>query len=516
MLSVVLLTPLLGFLALLLIPGNRLKEIRLAANGFGMLGFLVYLPVLMQFQPAADFQFVERVPWISGIGASYHLSMDGISLLLVGMTALVGFLAILSSWNAIQHRTKEYYANFLFLQFAMTGVFLARDLLLFFVFWELVLIPMYFIIAIWGGERRAYASMKFLIYTSVGSVLMLLSVLALYYHHYLEAGFYSFDMDHLLATPPGGDWGWYIFWGLFMGFAVKVPMFPFHTWLPDAHTEAPTAGSVVLASVLLKLGTYGLLRISLPMLPETSRDPVVVSIMAALSIIAIIYGALVSLMQTDWKKLVAYSSISHMGFCTLGIFALNPAGVAGSVLQQVNHGISTGMLFLVVGIVYERRHTRAIKEYGGLFKVMPVFAIVFLIAALSSMGMPLMNGFIGEFTILKGVFEVSLPWAFAVVLGIALGAAYLLWLYQRTMLGDVAEKNAKLTDLSVRELAVFAPFVLLVFWIGLYPTPFFRMLERPSAQIVERVQPGYFAARGLPNPLKTSPPPVVAEVSPGR
>jgi len=492
---------LLGFLVLLLIPGTRAREIRLAANGFGLLSFLVFLPVLAAFQPAADFQFIERVPWIPGIGASYHLSMDGISLLLVGMTALVSFLAILSSWGAVKHRTKEYYANFLFLQFATTGVFLARDLLLFFVFWEMVLIPMYFIIAIWGGERRSYASMKFLIYTSVGSVLMLLSVLALYHYHYMEAGFYSFDMDHLLATPPGGDWGWYIFWGLFMGFAVKVPMFPFHTWLPDAHTEAPTAGSVVLASLLLKLGTYGLLRLSLPMLPETSRDPLVVSIMAGLSIVAIIYGALVSLMQTDWKKLVAYSSISHMGFCTLGLFALNPAGVAGSVLQQINHGISTGMLFLIVGVVYERRHTRLIREYGGLFKVMPVFAIVFLVAALSSMGMPLLNGFIGEFTILKGVLEVSLPWAFAVVAGIALGAAYLLWLFQRTMLGEVAEKNALLPDLSLRELAVFAPLVLLVFWIGIYPSPFFRVLERPAAQIVERVQPGYHTAHQLPNPL---------------
>jgi NADH-quinone oxidoreductase subunit M len=502
MLSVILLTPLVGFVVLLCIPSARQKDIRLAANAFAALACLVFLPVLARFDSLADFQFVEQMPWIPTIGASYHLSMDGISLLMVGMTVLVGFLAILSSWKTIQHRTKEYYANFLFLQFAITGVFLARDLLLFFVFWELVLIPMYFIIAIWGGERRSYASMKFLIYTSVGSVLMLLSILALYYHHYLEAGFFSFNMDHLMATPAGGDWGWYIFWGLFMGFAVKVPMFPLHTWLPDAHTEAPTAGSVVLASVLLKLGTYGLLRISLPMLPETSREPVVVAIMAGLSIIAIIYGALVSLMQTDWKKLVAYSSISHMGFCTLGIFALNPAGVLGSVLQQVNHGISTGMLFLIVGVVYERRHTRLIKEYGGLFRVMPLFAIVFMIAVLSSMGMPLFNGFIGEFTILRGVFEVSLGWAFAVVIGIALGAAYLLWLYQRTMLGDVDERNASLKDLSRRELAVFLPLVVLVFWIGMYPAPFFHILERPSAQIVERVVPGYHASRGIPNPLE--------------
>ncbi|MCC6262949.1 MAG: NADH-quinone oxidoreductase subunit M, partial [Bryobacterales bacterium] len=461
-----------------------------------------------------DFQFDEQFSWIPSIGASYHLAMDGISFLLVGMTVVVGYLAILSSWNAVQVRLKEYYANFLFLQFAMLGVFLARDLLLFFVFWELVLIPMYFIIAIWGGERRSYASMKFLIYTSVGSVVMLLSILAIYFHHSQTAGFNSFDMNDLLLAPLGGTWGWFVFWGLFLGFAVKVPMFPFHTWLPDAHTEAPTAGSVILASVLLKMGTYGFLRISLPLLPEPSRDPVIVGAMAVLSIVAIIYGALVSLMQTDWKKLVAYSSVSHMGFCTLGIFAFNHSGIAGSVLQQVNHGISTGMLFLIVGVVYERRHSRAIKEYGGLFKVMPIFAIVFLIAALSSMGMPLLNGFIGEFTILKGAFEVSISWAFAVVLGIALGAAYLLWLFQRTMFGEVDEKNALLPDLSAREMLVFAPLLVAAFWIGLHPTPFFDVLNRPTAQIVQRVNPGYYEAAGIPNPLEVSKP--AASISPGK
>ncbi len=283
-------------------------------------------------------------------------------------------------------------------------------------------------------------------------------------------------------------------------------MWPFHTWLPDAHVEAPTAGSVILASVLLKMGTYGFLRFSLPLLPDAAKNPTIVNIMAVLSIIAIVYGALVSLMQKDWKKLVAYSSVSHLGFCTLGIFALNPAGIAGSILQQINHGISTGMLFLIVGVVYERRHTREISEYGGLLRIMPVFAIVFLITALSSMGMPPLNGFIGEITILQGVFQMSFNWAFWCIVGILLGAAYLIWLYQRTVLGEVSEKNAGLKDLSLREIAIFAPLLVWAFWIGLYPRPFFEVLERPVAQIVERVRPGYHAEHNLRNPLASPSP----------
>jgi len=278
-------------------------------------------------------------------------------------------------------------------------------------------------------------------------------------------------------------------------------MWPFHTWLPDAHVEAPTAGSVILASILLKMGTYGFLRFSLPLLPDAAKNPTVIQVMAVLSIIAIVYGALVCLMQKDWKKLIAYSSVSHLGFCTLGIFALNPAGIAGSMLQQINHGISTGMLFLIVGVVYERRHTREIAEYGGLLRSMPIFTIVFLIAALSSMGMPPLNGFIGEITILKGAYQVSLWWAGAVVLGIALGAAYLIWLFQRTMLGEVSEKNAALKDLNAREIAVFAPLLLLALWIGVYPKPFFQVMDRSVTQIVELVQPGAHAGQMVPNRL---------------
>jgi NADH-quinone oxidoreductase subunit M len=502
-LSIVLFTPLVGLLLLLLfIPSSNARAIKLWANVASFVGFLVSLPLVFNFDRGKDFQFVERAPWIPTLGATYHLGIDGLGLLLVMLTTLLGFLSILSSWNAIHERLKEYYCCFLLLQTAMLGVFMALDFLLFFVFWELVLVPMYFIIAIWGGPRKVYAAIKFIIYTLVGSVLMFLGILTLYFQHYMQFQVYSFDITDLMRTQVSAGVQWWVFWAFFVGFAVKVPMFPFHTWLPDAHVEAPTAGSVILASVLLKMGTYGFLRFSVPLLPDAAKDPSIITVMAVLSIIAIVYGALACLMQKDWKKLVAYSSVSHLGFCTLGIFALNPAGISGSIIQQINHGISTGMLFLIVGIVYERRHTREISEYGGLMKVMPVFTVVFGLAALSSMGMPPLNGFIGEITILGGVYQVSLNWAFWAVVGIALGAAYLLWLFQRTMLGELKEKNQGLKDLSWREIAVFAPLLVWAFWIGLNPQPYFRVLDRSVAQIVERVHPGYYTERHLPNPLE--------------
>jgi NADH-quinone oxidoreductase subunit M len=501
-LSIVLFTPLLGMLVLLCIPSSNARAIKIWANAVSLVGFLVSLPLVFQFDSSKDFQFVEKADWIPGLGASYHIGIDGISLLLVMLTTLIGFISILASWSAITVRLKEYYAFFLLLQTGMLGVFMSLDFLLFIIFWETVLVPMYFIIGIWGGPRKTYAAMKFMIYTLAGSILMVLGVLTLYYQHFVQLGSYSFDIVDLMRTPLSYGVQWWVFWAFFLGFAVKVPMWPFHTWLPDAHVEAPTAGSVILASVLLKMGTYGFMRFSLMLLPKSSGDPFIVKAMGYLSVIAIVYGALASLMQKDWKKLVAYSSVSHLGFCTLGIFALNPAGIAGSVIQQVNHGISTGMLFLIVGVVYERRHTREISEYGGLLKVMPVFSIVFLLAALSSMGMPPLNGFIGEITILSGAYLMSFNWAFWGAVGIALGAAYLLWLYQRTMLGEVKEKNRLLQDLSWREIAVFAPLVVWAFWIGLNPQPYFRVLERPAAQIVERVHPGYFAERHMKNPLE--------------
>ncbi len=504
-LSIVLFTPLAGLLVLLLIPSSNTRAIRLWANVTALIGFLVSIPLVTNFDSGKDYQFEERASWIPTLGASYHIGIDGLGLLLVMLTTLIGVVAILSSWNAIQIRTKEYYAFFLLLQTGMLGVFMSLDFLLFFIFWETVLVPMYFIIGIWGGPRRGYASIKFMIYTLIGSVLMLLGILTLYFQHTQQFQNPSFDIADLMQTHLSLTMQWWVFWAFFVGFAVKVPMFPFHTWLPDAHVEAPTAGSVVLASVLLKMGTYGFMRFSLPLLPDSAKNPTIIGIVAVLSIIGIVYGALASLMQKDWKKLVAYSSVSHLGFCTLGIFALNPEGLSGSIIQQINHGISTGMLFLVVGVVYERRHTREISEYGGLMKVMPIFTLVFGVAMLSSMGMPPLNGFIGEITILIGARLQSLNWAFWAVVGIALGAAYLLWLFQRTMLGDVKEKNQTLKDLSWREILVFAPLVVWAFWIGISPQAYFKILERPVAQIVERVHPGYYAERNMKNPIAATP-----------
>jgi len=509
-LSIVLFTPIFGLLVLLCIPSENARAIKLWANAIALVGFLVSLPLVFNFDRTKDFQFVERAQWIPSLGASYHIGIDGLGLLLVMLTTLLGFISILASWSAITVRLKEYYAFFLLLQTGMLGVFMSLDFLLFFVFWETVLVPMYFIIGIWGGPRRVYAAIKFMIYTLIGSVLMLLGILTLYFQHWTQFQVYSFDIADLMQTHLSANVQWWVFWAFFVGFAVKVPMWPFHTWLPDAHVEAPTAGSVILASVLLKMGTYGFLRFSLPLLPDSAKNPTIISIVAVLSIIGIVYGALASLMQKDWKKLVAYSSVSHLGFCTLGIFALNPAGISGSIIQQINHGISTGMLFLIVGVVYERRHTREIAEYGGLLKVMPIFTLVFGLAALSSMGMPPLNGFIGEITILGGAYQMSKVWAFWAAVGIALGAAYLLWLFQRTMLGEVKEQNRGLRDLSWREVVVFAPLIFWAFWIGLNPQPYFRVLDRSVAQIVERVQPGYYAARHLPNPLDTGTP--LAEV----
>ena len=416
------------------------------------------------------------------------------------MTTLMGTIAVLSSWTAITERVKEYYIFLLVLQTGMLGAFMSLDFLLFFLFWEVMLVPMYFLIGIWGSANRLYSAIKFFLYTLVGSVVMLLGILALYFHYHSVSGVYSFDVTkfHTLSLPY--DLQWWVFLAFFLGFAIKVPMFPFHTWLPDAHTDAPTAGSVILAAVLLKMGTYGFLRFSLPILPDATKH--FVPFVAALCIIGIVYGALVALAQKDWKRLVAYSSVSHMAMVMLGMFALNPVGITGSIVQQLNHGISTGALFLIVGIVYERRHTREISEYGGLSKVMPVYAAIFLIMTMSSIGLPALNGFIGEFLILQGAFIKSKMWAAVAASGVVLGAAYMLYLYQRTMFGKIENpKNERLLDLSNREFATFAPLLILAVWMGLYPAPFLNRLKTSVQHIMMRVDPQYaqaYADCGVP------------------
>ncbi|HEV2116556.1 MAG TPA: NADH-quinone oxidoreductase subunit M [Terriglobales bacterium] len=514
-LSIILFTPLVGAILLLFVPHENKKAVRLIANLFALAGLLVSLPLVpwfwaQRFQPG--FKFIEGAPsnWIPSIGAGFYLGIDGISFLLIMLTTLLGWISILSSWSAIEERTKEYYAWFLVLQTGMLGVFMALDFFLFFVFWEAMLVPMYLLIGIWGGPRKLYAAIKFFLYTLLGSVLMLLGILFLYFNNHSVTGVYTFSITELYKTAPAIPFHFaiWLFLAFFIGFAIKVPMFPFHTWLPDAHVEAPTAGSVILAGVLLKMGTYGFIRFSLPFFPSVVTHPTVRGWMIGLSIVAIIYGALVSLMQKDMKKLVAYSSVSHLGFCTLGIFALNPLGLTGSVLQQVNHGISTGALFLIVGVLYERRHTREIAEYGGISNVMPIYAAITMIMFLSSMGLPLLNGFIGEFTILQGTFMENKLWAGLAVIGVILAAAYLLWLYQRVFFGKVTNpKNEKLRDLKLREIVYFAPLVAIAFWIGLYPKPFFEILQQPVNQLVQTVRPGYPGAtmevrkrRGVPAP----------------
>jgi NADH-quinone oxidoreductase subunit M len=498
-LSIVAYIPLLGALAIVfLIPKEKTRAIRAFATFVAALDFAVSLPLWFSFDRAkAGYQFVERVSWIPSLGVDYHFGIDGISLLLVLLTTCIGVIAVYCSYTAIAERQKEYYVLLLLLQTFMIGTFCCLDFFLFYVFWEIMLVPMYFLIGVWGGQRRLYAAIKFFLYTLAGSVLMLLGIIALYFYN--TTGFLgykglghaaTFSVQKLTAVaasmPP--ELQIWLFFAFFFGFAIKVPMFPFHTWLPDAHTEAPTAGSVILAAVLLKMGTYGFVRFSLPMFPEAVKTQWVIGMMVFLAIVGIVYGAMVTLVQKDMKKLIAYSSVSHLGFVMLGIFALNMAGVQGGVLQMINHGISTGALFLLVGILYERRHTRMIAEYGGLARQMPIFATYFLIMALSSMGLPLLNGFIGEFSILQGAFAKNFWWALFACTGIVLGAAYLLWLYQRIFFGELSNPaNAKLPDLSFREQLTLAPLVVLAFWIGLYPKPFFDVLRVPSESIVRAV-----------------------------
>lgn len=490
LLSIICYIPILGTIILLFLKDE--KKIKIFANAIALIDFLVSLLLIPYFkQDILAMQFVEKAPWIPSFGIEYFFGIDGMSLLLIILTTLLTFISILSSWSAIKERVKEYYIFFLILGTGMLGVFMALDFILFYVFWEVMLVPMYFLIGLWGGPNKLYAAIKFFLYTLLGSVLMLIAILALYFYNYNINGEYTFNIlkFHDLMLPLNYQ-NW-IFLAFFIGFAIKVPMFPFHTWLPDAHVEAPTAGSVILAGILLKMGTYGFVRISLPICPESTIG--YLPIMVALSIIGIIYGALVAMMQKDWKKLVAYSSVSHLGFAMLGIFALNPPGLKGSILAMVNHGISTGALFLIVGLIYERRHTRIISEYSGLSHVMPKYAAIFAVITMASIGLPGLCGFMGEFPIIQGAYLANWRWALLAATGIILGAAYMLWLYQRVMLGKLPEKHADLKDLNTREMITLLPLVFLAFWIGLYPKPFFKVIELPVKYIVMKVQPEYFS-----------------------
>jgi NADH-quinone oxidoreductase subunit M len=493
--------PLLGALLLLFVPKESRRTFELGALAFTVADFFLSLPLWFQYDRAnGGVQWAFSCDWIPSIGVKFSIGMDGISLLLLLLTTFLGFIVVWSSFKAIVERHKEYYIWLLVMQFSMMGVFITQDMFQFYLFWELMLVPMYFLIAIWGGPNKLYAAIKLFLYTLAGSVLMLVAILAIYFLQFKTTGHYDMSIASFQAMAGTIAMQSHTFRILlavafFLGFAIKVPMFPFHTWLPDAHVEAPTAGSVVLAGVLLKMGTYGFLRFLLPIAPSATKE--LMPWFMTLALIGVIYGALVAMIQKDMKKLVAYSSVSHLGLCMLGLFALNPNGITGGILQMLNHGISTSALFLIVGIVYERRHTRMIAEYGGLSKTMPLYATLFLIMTMSSIGLPGLNGFIGEFAILQGAFQAA-PWiAVLATTGIILGAAYMLWLYQRAMFGPINEVNSKMEDLNAREIAYFAPLVVVAFWIGLYPKPILAVLEKPVAKLVTQINPDFYKQEAL-------------------
>ena len=553
--------PAVGAILLLTFNKSKNNSIRWFANLWMGLCFLVSIPLITGLgsmkgydRTLGGLQFIEDFEWIPIIGARYQMGVDGLSVILIMLTTMLGVIGAVCSWSYIRDkgREKEYYIMLLLLQSGMIGAFAAADLFLFFIFWEVMLVPMYFLIAIWGGKNRLYSAIKFFLYTLVGSVVMLLAVLKLFFifpevvksqeaavretarvyatnqgagqepngqmrklvedamnrvkgigtdgkslpPSYVRS---SFNIAALTAIGPhiktvfGINLVIYLFIGFALSFAIKVPMFPFHTWLPDAHYDAPTAGSVILAGILLKMGTYGFMRFSLPIFPDAATHSTVRFWMITLSIIGIIYGALVAMAQKDIKKLIAYSSVSHLGFVMLGLFALNPNGINGAVMQMISHGISTGALFMLAGIIYERRHTYEIAEFGGLASVMPTYATIFLIVTLSSLGLPLMNNFIGEFLVLRGAFEANVYWAAFATVGIILGAAYMLWLYQRVFFGEVTnEKNRELPDLNAREAWQFAPLIFLIFWIGIYPKPLLSYINPQTEAVVAQVNPNYF------------------------
>jgi len=493
LLSTLIFFPILGGLSLLIVPRHQTATIKTMALIVSLIELLLCLPIVLLFDKSTYvMQFREMHPWITTLNINYSLGIDGISVLFLLLTALIIVLSVLVSWEAITTKVQEFFIALLLLEGAMMGVFCATDFFLFYIFWEAMLIPMFLIIGIWGGPNRIYATVKFFLYTLVGSLLMLVGIILLYQH-----GGQTFDILKLAGQPYSFKLQLILFWAFFAAFAVKVPMWPVHTWLPDAHTEAPAAGSVILAGVLIKMGAYGFLRFSLPILPDATQQMMLPMII--LSVIAIVYGAIICLAQTDLKRLIAYSSVSHMGFVTLGLFALNQRGLEGGILQMINHGVVTGALFLAIGMIYERTHTREIAAYGGLASTMPVFAGFFLLFTLAAVGLPGTNGFVGEFLILLGGFERQ-PWAAVIASsGLILGAWYMLWLYQRIFFNEVNEKMHGLLDLNLREMLTLAPMVLLIFWIGLYPNALLGFLHVSVGHLLDQVH-----GVGLAGPVVSS------------
>ncbi len=489
-LSVTLWLPIAAAILLLFFP----KSAAGAVKGVGLLAsvatFVASLGIVNGFhEGVAGLQLVEMRTWIPQWGITYALGVDGISLWLVMLTTLLTPIVFLSSWNTIHKHPKEYVIAFLVMEAAMIGVFVAADLLLFYVFFELTLLPMYLVIGVWGGANRVYAAIKFFLFTITGSLLMLLGIIYLVFRHYHDSGVWTFAISELYGLHLPLNIQAILFFAFALAFAIKVPLFPLHTWLPDAHVEAPTGGSIILAGVMLKMGTYGFLRFVLPLFPDATAK--YAPLLIALSVIGIIYGALVSWVQPDMKKLVAYSSVSHLGFCVLGIFALNQTAIEGSILQMVNHGLSTGALFLLVGVIYERRHTRKLEDYGGIAKTMPVFATFFIIAVLSSVGLPGLNGFVGEFLILSGTFKTHPRAAILASTGVILAAIYLLWLVQRVFFGPVTKKeNESIPEIAWNEVAAMVPLVVLMLWIGLHPNTFIRKMTPSVEQLLATVEQG--------------------------
>jgi len=509
--------PVVGAILLLFVRGDEERSAPLVRKVALIVSLLVFAETLllwMRFNPASgDVQFVERHAWIPAFGIEYFVGVDGISLLLLVLTAFLTPLALLGSWESVHKQTRAFCVFVLLLESAMMGVFISLDLFLFYIFWDAMLVPMYFLIGIWGYERRIYASIKFILYTMAGSVLMLLAILGLAYLHYAATGSYSFDLLKLYEIQVTPHQQFWFFLAFALAFAIKVPLFPFHTWLPDAHVEAPTAGSVILAGVMLKMGTYGLVRFAFPLFPEAAAY--FAPALAVLAVIGIIYGALVAMVQPDMKKLVAYSSVSHLGFVVLGIAAMNTQGVSGAVYQMLSHGISTGGLFLIVGMLSDRRHTRLIAEYGGLKKVTPHLVAAFLIVTLASIGLPGLNGFVGEFLILLGAFRWDPRLAAFAATGVILSATYMLWMFQRVNYGPVTnEKNAALPDLRPREWAVIVPIIAVAILMGVLPNLFLRPIEPSVERIVNHFHQGapsrIQAAAGPQSPSHQSPVPKVA------